>query len=151
MGWARGPGALAAPVRMDARQALLATSLGALAVASWSVLWWWSASPYGGLLHQAGWGDTGAFAQLCALVPQGEIVVPAALHAVAWLLMLAAMMLPTTYPLLAMFRRITGGRPDGARLTLLVVGGSSASGSRSGWWRTHSMRDWSRLLRARRG
>jgi predicted metal-binding membrane protein len=117
------PGALARPARLDARQALLAAMLGSLAVASWSVLWWWSASPYGGLLHQAGWADTGAFAQLCRWVPQGEIVVPAALHAVAWLLMLAAMMLPTTYPLLAMFRRITAARPDGARLTLLVVGG----------------------------
>ena len=117
------PGTFAGLARADARQLLLAAVLGALAIASWSVLWWWSASPYGGLLHRSGWADAGAFAKLCRLVPQGELVVPAALHAGAWLLMLAAMMLPTTYPLLAMFRRIVGARPDGARLTLLVVAG----------------------------
>ena len=49
-------------------------------------------------------------------MPQGEIVVPAAVHALAWVLMIAAMMLPTTWPLLAMFRRITAARPDAGRL-----------------------------------
>ena len=43
-------------------------------------------------------------------------LVPAVLHAAAWVLMIAAMMLPTTFPLLAMFRRITGERPDAGRL-----------------------------------
>jgi predicted metal-binding membrane protein len=117
------PGVAIRSARVDARQALLAAELAALTIVSWAMLWWWSASPYGGLLHRAGWADAGAFAQLCRWLPQGEIVVPAALHAAAWVLMLAAMMLPTTYPLLAMFRRVAGGRPDGARLTLLVVTG----------------------------
>jgi predicted metal-binding membrane protein len=35
--------------------------------------------------------------------------------------MIAAMMLPTTFPLLAMFRRIVAGRPDSGILTTLVV------------------------------
>jgi predicted metal-binding membrane protein len=54
-------------------------------------------------------------------VPQGEIVVPALLHAAVWLLMVAAMMLPTTLPLLEMFRRVTAARPERGRLTALVV------------------------------
>ena len=62
-----------------------------------------------------------ALAALCRAVPQGEIVVPVVLHAAAWVLMIAAMMLPTTFPLLAMFRRITGARPDAGRLAALVV------------------------------
>jgi predicted metal-binding membrane protein len=115
-----GPGPRA---QANPRQALLAAILGALTLASWAVLWWWSASPYAGLLYRAGGVDTNALAQLGRWVPQGETVVPAVLHASAFVLMLSAMMLPTTYPLLAMFRRITGGRPDGARLALLVVGG----------------------------
>lgn len=109
--------------RASPRQALLAAILGALTLASWAVLWWWSASPYAGLLYQAGGVDASAFAPLSRWVPQAETVVPAVLHAFAFVLMLAAMMLPTTYPLLAMFRRITAARPDGARLAVLVVGG----------------------------
>jgi predicted metal-binding membrane protein len=41
--------------------------------------------------------------------------------------MIAAMMLPTTFPLLAMFRRITGSRPDAGRLAALVVLGFVAA------------------------
>jgi len=37
--------------------------------------------------------------------------------------MIAAMMLPTTFPLLAMFRRITGARPDAGALATRVVAG----------------------------
>jgi len=119
-----GPAPLArAALPRAARQAWLAGLLGATALASWLVLWWWSASPYAGLLHQRGWVDAGAFAELCRLVPGGNVLVPASLHAVAWLLMLAAMMLPTTWPLLAMFAKIVGGREDRRRLLTLVVAG----------------------------
>ena len=41
----------------------------------------WSASPYGRYLDHGGWGDAGALAALCRAVPQGDIVVPAVLHA----------------------------------------------------------------------
>ena len=102
---------------------MLAVLLGALTLASWATLWLWSASPYGGYLAHTGWADPAAFAALCRAVPAGEVVVPALLHALAWVLMLSAMMLPTTYPLLAIFRRITGSRPDGAGLTAVVVAG----------------------------
>ena len=91
-----------------------------LVLASWAVLWMWSVSPYGRYIDHAGWGDVGALAALCRAVPQGDIVVPVVLHAAAWVLMIAAMMLPTTFPLLAMFRRITGARSDAGRLLVLV-------------------------------
>ena len=44
------------------RQATLVALLGLLAVASWSVLWAWSASPYARYLAHDGWGDAGALA-----------------------------------------------------------------------------------------
>jgi predicted metal-binding membrane protein len=56
-----------------------------------------------------------------------SVAAPLSVHLMAWLLMIAAMMLPTTYPLLAMFRRITSGRGDQARLTALVVAGFVAA------------------------
>jgi predicted metal-binding membrane protein len=105
------------------RQALLTTLLASLVVASWAVLWLWNASPYARYLGHDGWGDAGALAALCRAIPQGDIVVPALLHALAWVLMIVAMMLPTTFPLLAMFRRATVARPEARPLLALVVAG----------------------------
>jgi predicted metal-binding membrane protein len=62
-------------------------------------------------------------AAICRAFPAGDVVVPALLYAAGWLLMIAAMMLPTTLPLLEIFRRITAGRPDASRLVGLVVCG----------------------------
>jgi predicted metal-binding membrane protein len=114
-------------LREDGQRVLCWPLLGLLVVACWATLWWWSASPYGRLLGHEGWGDAGAFAALCRAVPGGDIVVPVALHAAAWVLMIAAMMLPTTFPLLALFRRITVARPDAGRLAGLVVLGFVAA------------------------
>src|SRR4029077_4715601 len=104
---ATAPGITAPP---GGSRALFWPLLSLLVVASWAVLFLWSASPYGRMLDHAGWGEAGALAALCRAVPQGDIVVPVVLHAAAWVLMIAAMMLPTAFPLLAMFRRITGAR-----------------------------------------
>ena len=90
------------------RSLLLAALLVALSALAWSALWLWSASPYGRYLEHGGWSDAGVLAALCRAVPQGDIVVPAVLHAGSWVLMIAAMMLPTTYPVLAIFRRTDG-------------------------------------------
>ena len=111
----------------DKRRALFSALLVVLVAGSWAVLWLWSASPYGRYVEHAGWGDAGALAALCRGIPEGEIVVPLVLHAAAWVLMIAAMMLPTTFPLLAIFRRITGARPDAGRLLALVVLGFFAA------------------------
>ena len=118
--------ALGAPPAVE-RNVALAALLGALAVGAWAALWVWSASPYARFVTHGGWLDTGAFAALCRAIPAGTVVVPAVLHALAWVLMIAAMMLPTTYPLLGIFRAITRGRPDGRRLVALVVGGFFAA------------------------
>ncbi|MCC6198224.1 MAG: DUF2182 domain-containing protein [Burkholderiales bacterium] len=99
----------------------------ALAALAWVALFWWSASPYGRYLAHGGWNDLALVAQLCRAVPQGSIVVPAALHALAWVLMIGAMMLPTTYPLLALFRRIVAGRPDARALVARVLAGFFAA------------------------
>jgi predicted metal-binding membrane protein len=117
----------ARPVSVDrsreGRDLAFALILAALVTASWLSLWLWSASPYARYVAHGGYLDPAAFAALCRAVPGGTIIVPALLHAAAWLLMIAAMMLPTSYPLLAIFRRIVGERPDEARLTWLVVTG----------------------------
>jgi len=114
-------------LRADGQRVLFWPLIGLLVVASWATLWWWSASPYGRLLGHGGWGDAAALAALCRAVPAGDVLVPVALHSAAWVLMIAAMMLPTTFPLLALFRRITGARPDAGRLAGLVVLGFIAA------------------------
>jgi predicted metal-binding membrane protein len=105
------------------REALFAILFAALIVAAWLALWYWSAGPYRRYVGHAGLLEPGALLAFCRALPQGEIVVPALLHAIGWVLMIAAMMLPTTYPLLGMFRNVARGRADENRLTLLVVAG----------------------------
>ncbi len=100
---------------------MLPLLLGALALVAWLALAWWSASPHARFLAHGGWTDASTFAELCRAVPQGEIVVPALLHALAWVLMIAAMMLPTTIPVLSMFQRLVRERPDRAQLIVRVV------------------------------
>ena len=95
----------------------------ALCALAWLVLAAWSASPWQRLLDHGGWSDLAWLAALCRAVPAGEAVVPALAYALAWLLMIAAMMLPTTLPLLALFRRIVAGRADvGALVAWVAVG-----------------------------
>jgi len=101
-----------------AQHAVFVALLALLAIACWAALWLWSTSPYARYLEHPGWLDAAGFAEFCR-----SVAAPAGVHVLAWLLMIAAMMLPTTYPLLAMFRRITAGRADGALLTVLVVAG----------------------------
>ena len=103
---------------MTGRDARFAGLFVLLALSAWAVLGWWSAGPYARYLDHPGWGDVATFGDLCSVV-----VVPAGVHALAWTLMLAAMMLPTTYPLLALFARITFARADHAALVARVVAG----------------------------
>ena len=110
--------AAASPSIEEGRATTLALLLGGLTAGCWIALWAWSASPYARYLDHAGWGDASSLGALCT-----TIVVPTAVHALAWALMIAAMMLPTTWPLLVMFRRIAGARPECDRLLAWVVGG----------------------------
>jgi predicted metal-binding membrane protein len=105
------------------RRAVFVALMGALLLSAWAVLWLWSQSPYDRYLDHGRWTDAGLVAALCRAVPAGEILVPALLYAAAWVVMIAAMMLPTTFPLLDIFRRVTAARPDAKRLIVLVVAG----------------------------
>jgi predicted metal-binding membrane protein len=122
-------GDIAPPVDQEAaaQRYVLVALLATLAAMAWVALGLWSVSPWSRYLGDVGWGDSGALAALCRTVPQGDVLVPAVLHAIAWVVMIAAMMLPTTLPLLLMFRRITQSRSDRARLAMLVMLGFFAA------------------------
>ena len=82
---------------------------------AWLSLWIWKQSPYGRFLnHQENEGVHSLGDQYFVLV---------ILFVAGWTLMTAAMMLPTSLPLVATFRAIVRRRADRARLvTLLIVG-----------------------------
>jgi predicted metal-binding membrane protein len=109
--------------REPPRDLLLLALLGGLCLAAWGALWAWSASPYARYAAHDGWLDAGALASLCRAVPGGSVLVPATFYALAWVLMIAAMMLPTTYPVLGIFRVMTRSRIDAGRLLGLLVAG----------------------------
>ena len=96
--------------------------LGGVVVVTWVTLAIWSASPYGRYVGHD-WTSLGLAAYMCAALPAGEILLPAFLYVLGWVLMSAAMMLPTTVPLLRVFGRLVGQRADAGRLLAIVVGG----------------------------
>ena len=116
------PAAFAAQ-RETQRDVALALLLAGLSLAAWGALWAWSASPYARYAAHDGWLDSTVFAALCRSLPGGSLVVPAALYALAWVLMIAAMMLPTTYPVLGIFRVMTRSRADARQLLAVVLAG----------------------------
>ena len=100
------PAHLRAP-RRD--RAILTGSLIALAGAAWLALWLWEGSPYGHYLHH------GADA--------GPLPLEAALFAVGWVLMIVAMMLPSSIPLVMTFGALVGRRRRPGRLVALLLVG----------------------------
>ena len=97
--------------------------IGGLIVFAWAALFLWESSPYGRYLDHGRWTEFGFAARLCSALPAGQILLPALLYVGGWLLMSAAMMLPTALPLLAIFGRLTGRRSDGGTLMTLVIVG----------------------------
>ncbi len=83
----------------------------ALIALAWLVLWVWGQSPYGRFLSHH---------SLEALRGDGTLVL---VFVAGWTLMVVAMMLPTSLPLVALFRTLVRGRPDRARLTVLLIAG----------------------------
>lgn len=108
------------PAAASRHRRVLVLLLAALVALAWAALWAWAASPYGRYLDHGDWTAEGPVARLCAAIPAGTLVVPAALAGLAWLLMIAAMMLPTALPLFDAFDRLAAGRPDRPRLLLLL-------------------------------
>jgi predicted metal-binding membrane protein len=93
--------------RRDRR--ILLASLAALSVVAWTSLWWWEGSPYRQFLGHAGGGVPGP--------------IEAALFSLGWVLMIVAMMLPSSIPLVLTFGALVGRRRRPGRLVgLLLVG-----------------------------
>ena len=90
-------------------RAILGGSLVALSALAWLSLWAWSASPYAPYLHHEG-----------GVAP---IPVEALLFSLGWLLMIVAMMLPSSVPLVVTFAALVGRRRrPGQLVALLLVG-----------------------------
>src|SRR5689334_17611256 len=118
-------------MRSDARhRRVFLPLLGGVVVLAWLALWSWSASPYGRYLEHGDWITSGPAAVLCRVLPGGDLLVPATFQAAAWVLMIAAMMLPSTLPLFNAFDRI-GARhaQHGRHLMLLGLGYMAAWGA----------------------
>jgi len=90
-------------------QAILGGLLVALAAAAWLALWLWGSSPYGRYLHHEG--------------GIGPLPLEATLFAGGWVLMIVAMMLPSSVPLVMTFGALVRRRRrPGALVTLLLAG-----------------------------
>jgi predicted metal-binding membrane protein len=101
----------------------LVPTLGLLIATAWAALWLWAQSPYGRYLDHGHWTDVGVAAGICRALPNGDVLLPVALYAGGWVLMTAAMMLPTIMPLLHRFERLTEARSDRRFLAALLIAG----------------------------
>jgi predicted metal-binding membrane protein len=87
--------------------------VSAMVVLAWLTLAVWDASPYARYLRHDGLDE----------IRTGSDWPVLGLFVLGWVLMTAAMMLPTSLPLVAIFDRLTSRRADHARLVVLLVGG----------------------------
>jgi len=95
----------------DARRdrTILLGSLGALTLVAWTSLWIWERSPYRDFLAHAG--------------GVGPVPLEATLFSLGWVLMIVAMMLPSSVPLVLTFRALVGRRNrPGLLVALLLLG-----------------------------
>ena len=100
------PAHLRAPGR---DRAILTGTLVAIAGLAWLALWLWEGSPYGHYLHHDGVGvDT-------------SVAVGAAAFTMGWTLMIIAMMLPSSVPLVVTFGALVARRAQPARLVALLL------------------------------
>jgi predicted metal-binding membrane protein len=102
---------------------LVLSLIGGLIGLAWAALLLWQTSPYGRYLDHGRWTDVGLAATICAGLPGGRLLLPILLYAGGWLLMLTAMMLPTTLPLLQRFDRMVSARAGRGGLVALLVAG----------------------------
>jgi predicted metal-binding membrane protein len=96
-------------------QRLFLVSMAGLIALAWLSLWLWKESPSGRFLsHRENEGVHGVGGHYLAL---------AAVFAAGWMLMTVAMMLPTSLPLVAVFRAVVRRRSDRLRLVVLLIAG----------------------------
>ena len=107
----RSEEALNAMTALSQRHILIPFLLALIALA-WVTLWVWGQSPYGRFLtHEALHVTNFSHGSVVSLIVTG------------WVVMIVAMMLPTSLPLLGMFHRMVRQRTDRAQLVSLVVVG----------------------------
>lgn len=96
---------------------LLWSVLSGIVVLAWTVLWWLEQSPYGWLFHRHG-GTVEHIheVQMFSWLSAGAFLL-------GWLLMTIAMMLPTTVPLVTLFRRMLARRAYASVLITLLLAG----------------------------
>ena len=92
--------------------------MGALILLAWLTLWAWEHSPYSRYLHHGLWGQT-----THTVLSVHYHGLSAMLYLVGWTLMTVAMMLPSTLPLIEIFRRLTIKRKNHLQLVALVIAG----------------------------
>ncbi|HEY1432482.1 MAG TPA: DUF2182 domain-containing protein [Stellaceae bacterium] len=97
--------------------------IGLLIGTAWAALLLWAQGPYGRYLDHGRWTEIGVAADICRALPGGNVLLPAFLYIGGWLLMTAAMMLPTVLPLLRRFEQLTTGRADRRVLIGLLIAG----------------------------
>jgi len=107
---------MTATLTLDTRRrrvrAAAGLAIGSLAAAAWLTIWLWQSSAYGRYLDHDGLADSG--------LDGGPLV---AVFLAGWILMLSAMMLPTTWSLVSLFTGVVARRPDRiAVLSSLVAG-----------------------------
>jgi predicted metal-binding membrane protein len=110
-------------MRAASRGDLFLPLTAALAALSWVTLWVWGQSPYARYLDHGNWSEIGVAGRICHALPGGGVTLAAFFVVGGWVLMLTAMMLPTSLPLLEMFRRLTVRRADRRQLLALVLTG----------------------------
>ncbi len=107
----------AAAMRPIAHRDVLLPLLGGMIALAWVALLALSRSPYARYL------DHSDLELVCSVGTGADALGRAAIYVGGFLLMIAAMMLPTTLPLIGIFRRMTRERSDRTRLTALLVAG----------------------------
>ncbi len=105
-------------VAVDARppRSLLLPVLAGIVMLAWISLWWLEQSPNGWLGHRHGAGEHAHHGQPLEWLSAGAFLV-------GWLLMTVAMMLPTTVPLVGLFRRMVARRANAPLLVALLLAG----------------------------
>lgn len=103
-----------------------ATGVVALGLLAWAGLWLWTVSPLAAYLHHdatAGAHDHSGHEHLAAATVEPGGLALFGLFVGGWTLMVVAMMLPTTRPLMTLFAATVRARPDRTRLLVAVGAG----------------------------
>jgi len=97
-------------------QKLFIVLAGALIALAWLSLWFWGQSPYGRFITHQGEISHG-------MSHESDYLLLIIVFVASWTLMTVAMMLPTSLPLIALFRTLIRDRPNHMQLVFLLVGG----------------------------